>query len=81
MTRDELLPLIGRLVNEKRANLGLAAIAVSPDDAVLDGDLEIDSLDLAAIIVELQEAVGRDPFADGFIEFRTIGELVELFAA
>jgi acyl carrier protein len=55
------------------------AAALSDDALLLGGDFEMDSLDLATMIVNLQDATGKDPFADEFVEFRTIGELVELF--
>ncbi len=43
-------------------------------------DLEIDSLGLAEIVIALEERTGRDPFVDGFREFRTVAELAELYA-
>jgi len=46
---------------------------------MLGGELPLDSLDVATILIEMQEQVGVDPFADGFIEFRTIGELVDIY--
>ena len=47
--------------------------------ALLGGDLPLDSLDLAGIVVELEQATGRDPFGGGFVEFQTVRELAELF--
>jgi acyl carrier protein len=47
---------------------------------LLGGGLAIDSLDLAGLVVNLTEATGKDPFANGFIAFRTIGELARLYA-
>ncbi len=52
---------------------------LGPKTVLLGGDLPLDSLDLAAIVIELEHAAGRDPFRDGFVEFRTIGDLAELF--
>lgn len=46
---------------------------------LLGGALNLDSLDLAAIVVELEQATGRDPFSGGFVEFQTVQELGELF--
>jgi acyl carrier protein len=57
------------------------AAALTPDTELLGSDLRLDSLDLATIVVQLQELTQSDPFADEFIEFHTIGELVALFEA
>ena len=45
----------------------------------LSDDSPLDSLDLATLIVTLEEETGLDPFRDGFVEFRTIGELAALY--
>jgi hypothetical protein len=42
--------------------------------------LPIDSLDLAGLVVEMELLTGTDPFADGFINFNTIGEFAALYA-
>jgi acyl carrier protein len=39
----------------------------------------IDSLALAVVLVKLEERVGRDPFAGGFVSFSTVAELVRLY--
>ena len=52
---------------------------VDASTTLLGGNLQLDSLDLAAIVVELEQATGRDPFAGGFVEFQTVQELAELF--
>jgi acyl carrier protein len=39
----------------------------------------IDSLELAEIVMRLEEATGKDPFRDGFINFQTVGELAALY--
>ncbi len=49
-------------------------------DTILLGGIGLDSLDLAVIVVELQEITGKDPFQEGFIEFRTVHELAVLFS-
>ncbi len=55
----------------------------SLDDAtvLLGGELPIDSLDLGAIVVEMERHSGRDPFQNGIINFRTVGELAALYVA
>ena len=42
-------------------------------------DLPIDSLDLATLIVDLEERTGQDPFRAGFRSFTTIGDLAGLY--
>ena len=39
----------------------------------------IDSLALAVVLVKLEERVGKDPFAEGFTSFSTVGELVRIY--
>ena len=63
------------------ADKGLGMAAVDDQSPLLGSELGIDSLDLATIVVQLTEATGKDPFAEGFIEFTTFGELVHLFCA
>ena len=55
--------------------------SLTDDVELLGSELQLDSLDLATIVVQLHELTGFDPFANEFIEFRTIGELVALFEA
>jgi acyl carrier protein len=72
---------IQKLVSEALVARGLQSTIVTDDTLLLGGELGIDSLDLAAIVVNLSAIAQRDPFADGFIEFRTVGELARLYAA
>ncbi len=53
--------------------------AIDGATPLLGGPLQIDSLDLAVIVVQLSEATGKDPFANGFIYFRTVQELANLY--
>ncbi|NIM01220.1 MAG: hypothetical protein GTN89_10380 [Acidobacteria bacterium] len=54
---------------------------VGPDTAV-DGSLGLDSLDWAAIVVELESELGVDPFVDGIErELKTIQDLIEVYNA
>ncbi len=43
------------------------------------GGTSLDSLALAELIVLLEEKTKKDPFANGFVNFRTIGELARLY--
>jgi len=59
---------------------GLTIPDIAGNSSFLSGEMGIDSVDLAAVVVELQEFTGKDPFEDGFINFRTVDELARLFA-
>ncbi|HXG33401.1 MAG TPA: phosphopantetheine-binding protein [Bryobacteraceae bacterium] len=81
MGHEELITRIQAVLNQILDAKGVPRVELSEDVPVLDGTLPIDSLDLAQIVIELQSATGKDPFRDGFIQFRTVGELARLFAA
>jgi acyl carrier protein len=73
---EEITKIVGRTLEDK----GMSAPAITFDTEMLGGELAIDSLDLATLVSELEGVVGHDPFAQGFIEFRTAGELAKLYA-
>lgn len=79
MTEQEVLVHIERLVGNILKGKGVPATKVDAGTELL-GSTGIDSLDLAVLVRELEEVAGHDPFADGFIEFRTAGELAKLYA-
>ena len=58
---------------------GVVAPVIGHDTVLLNGPLEIDSLDLATLVVTLEEQTGKTPFAQGFVLFHTAGELADLF--
>lgn len=80
MTEQEMLVHIERLVGNTLTGKGLPAAKVDASTELLGGGIGIDSLDLALLVRELEEVAGHDPFGDGFIEFRTAGELAKLYA-
>lgn len=49
------------------------------EDTDILSETELDSLGLSLVVVKLEEKTGKDPFSEGFINFRTIGELAKLF--
>lgn len=71
LVRDELI----QILNEK----GAEVLSIEADTPLLNGPLDIDSLDLATLVVALEEKTGRQPFRDGFVLFHTAGELAALF--
>lgn len=80
MTSQRVRELALGFLKSSLADKGLAMAAVDDHSQLLGPELGIDSLDLATVVVQLIEATGKDPFAGGFIEFTTFGELVQLFA-
>jgi len=67
---------ISRLLKDR----GQSVPEIAGSSSFLSGEMGIDSVDLAAVVVELQEFTGKDPFENGFINFRTVDELAKLFA-
>lgn len=51
------------------------------DSVFLQGDLPMDSLDLAVFLLVLEEKTGSDPFRDGFRSFTTVADLVAIYSA
>lgn len=80
MTEAEVLSNITTIVVRTLDDKGLKAPSIDSSTELLGGALKIDSLDLAMLVRELEDVVGHDPFAEGFIEFRTAGELAKLYA-
>lgn len=58
---------------------GIQDQPINEDSVFLSSNLDMDSLDLATLIVQLEEIIGLDPFRDGFKEFKTVGELAKLY--
>lgn len=79
MTESEVLQQIQTLVHNALSSKGVAKRPVEADTELLGGGLGIDSLDLAMLVRELEDITGDDPFKDGFIDFRTAGELAKLY--
>lgn len=79
MNEQQVLEQISQIIQRILSDKGLDAPPISAGTTLLDGTVGIDSLDLAVLVRELEEAVGRDPFQDGFIEFQTAGELAKLY--
>lgn len=80
MTEAQVFEHIKSIVQRMLEDKGVKAAAIEPNTELLGGAINIDSLDLAMLVRELEDAVGHDPFAEGFIEFRTVGELAKLYA-
>lgn len=72
---SKIQEIVSRMLEDK----GRSPVKLAADSELLGGGVGIDSLDLAMLVRELEEVVGFDPFAEGFIEFRTAGELAKLY--
>ena len=59
---------------------GLETGYIEASSVLLGEALGIDSLDLAILVVSLEEQTGLHPFEQGFVMFKTVGELVQLFS-
>lgn len=79
MNEQQVMNQISSIVKRLLIDKGHPAVELTPDTELLGGGIGIDSLDLALLVRELEEAVGFDPFAQGFIEFRKAGELARLY--
>jgi acyl carrier protein len=80
MNESDILTVIEKQVGSILTSKGLPAPKISAATQLLGGEVGIDSLDLAVLVSELEGAIGHDPFRNGFIEFRTAGELAKLYA-
>jgi len=80
MNRDEIIAAVTDSINRALRDKGRDPVTVDADTILIGGDIAIDSLDLATIVVELESATGKDPFEGGFIGFSTVGELADLYA-
>jgi acyl carrier protein len=73
---DQIQSIINRLLEQK----GQPAVTLTDSSRFLSGGIPIDSLDLAVLVTELQAVTGKDPFAAGFRNFQTVGELAAMYA-
>jgi acyl carrier protein len=80
LSEEAVLARIEAAVGEIAGAKGTAQPKVSAASRMLGGELPIDSLDLATIVLQLDAETGHQPFKDGFIEFRTAGELAKLYS-
>ena len=71
---EKVIATIKQVINQN----GLDDSPIQRETNILN-DTSLDSLALAEVIVMLEMATGKDPFAEGFINFRTVGELAQLY--
>ena len=73
-TREVITQEIQKILSDKGVNID----AIDESTNLL-ADTEMDSLDLATLIVNLELIFEYDPFREGFKTFNTLGELTELY--
>lgn len=71
---------IAQIINITVSGRGKTVPQITEDTVLLGDELPIDSLDLAVLVVEMEQLTGKDPFKHGLINFRTVGELARLYA-
>lgn len=76
----DILTKIGAIINEIREGRDLQPVEISRETRFAEDYLDLDSLDVAGIIVELEAYTGHDPFAEAFIDFQAAGQLADLYA-
>jgi acyl carrier protein len=80
VSEETVLARIEAAVGEIAVSKGAAQPQVTAASRMLGGELPIDSLDLATIVLRLDAETGQRPFEDGFIEFHTAGELAKRYS-
>lgn len=78
MSNGDLRQTVVDTINKVRTDLGREQLTPKDSDALM-GELGLDSLDLAVLVVSLEKELGVDPFRDGSKTARTLGELVDVY--
>ncbi len=80
MNYREVFEQLEAIIRDIARSKGASVPKLTESTLLLGDNLPIDSLDLASVVVQLEEATGYDPFSEGFIEFRTASDLARLYA-
>ena len=78
MNVEEVQSAVATVINRVLTDSGRPAKTIQPGDT-LTGTLGLDSLDLAVLVVGLEQSLGVDPFRTGAQPVRSVEELVELY--
>ncbi|CCB85726.1 MULTISPECIES: hypothetical protein [Parachlamydia] len=78
MPSSQSIELVIQTIQEVTQEQQKAFTPLKADTRILT-DTSLDSLDLAIVVVKLEEKSGKDPFKNGFIPFSTIEELATLY--
>ena len=80
MSRDEVTSFLVGYLKQLCARKGISPDVVHPSESIFGSGMGLDSLDLAAAMVALEQATGRSPFDEGVPRFITVADLADLFA-
>ncbi len=72
--RDQIVAVVNKILSDS----GRPTCQPTHQDA-LTSDIGLDSLDLAVLVVTLEEHLGVDPFRDGLTAVHTLGDLVDVY--
>jgi acyl carrier protein len=78
MNNDSVRDRIARIINRVLTDSGRPARELQDEDTLI-GTVGLDSLDLAVMVVGLEQELGIDPFRSGARPVQTFGELVQLY--
>lgn len=79
MIKDEVQIIIVEIILEIMDDKGLDVFEIGVDIKVFEDDFGIDFFDLVIMVLDFEGCIGFDLFVKGFIEFKMVGELVELY--
>ena len=79
MTQNSVHDIVCEVINRVLNDSGRSAREFQSDDSLI-GTIGLDSLDLAVMVVGMEQALGVDPFRSGAAPVATFGELVDLYA-
>lgn len=80
MTQPNVADAVAQVINRVLTDSGRSSRSFQDDDT-LTGAIGLDSLDLAVLVVGLDQALGVDPFRAGARPVQTYGELIHLYQA
>lgn len=66
---------VAAVIDQVLRDSGRSVRAWRPEESLM-GDIGLDSLDLAVVVVQLEQRVGVDPFRSGSGGVRTFGDFV-----
>lgn len=70
---------ISATINQVLTQSGRPSRTFAADETLL-GDIGLDSLDLAEVVVTLEQKLGVDPFRQGAAGVRTFGDFVQSYS-
>lgn len=71
------MSVVEKVITQFLADRNLPQIQPEDDTNILE--IGFDSIGLATLLADLEDETGMDPFKNGFINFRTVGELKDLY--